>query len=267
MAPTQSSLGGRSNLNRSNQPNGTPYGGAAASSEESFTLTGSEMTKNVRKMKVSLPFTADNKVNPIPFMTMLLTTAKLLDPKSSLKSNDPMCSPIEIIDDIAKITNLDKYVMDLHTIVIKKQFVFFILLNSNSSFHDIKFNTTMFTWLKDNKHWLMPHTMSTSYTTPLGFIMGMHPIMSSRDAMKALLDEPMQGIEFNLYAVSQFYIDSMTKKRLTRMSSKSMFLQVMRIALVNCYLSPGNTLLSLKNLQPVQLECQLSLLPTLSMVL
>jgi hypothetical protein len=115
MAPTQSSLGGGSNLNRSNQLNGAPYGGAAASSEESFTLNGSEMMKNMRKMKVSLPFTADNKVNPIPFMTMLLSTAKLLDPKSSLKSNDPMCSPIEIIDDIAKITNLDKYVGMWHS--------------------------------------------------------------------------------------------------------------------------------------------------------
>jgi hypothetical protein len=72
----------------------------------------------------------------------------------------------------------------------------------------------MFTWLKDNKHWLMPHMMSTSYTTPLGFIMGMHPTMSSCDAMKALLDEPMQGIEFNLYAMSQFYIDSKTKKKI-----------------------------------------------------
>jgi hypothetical protein len=150
MAPTQSSLGGGSDLNRSNQPNGAPYGGAATSSEESFTLTGSEMTKNVCKMKVSLPFTTNDKVNPIPFMTMLLTTAKLLDPKSSLKSNDPMCSPIKIINDITKITNFDKYVIDLHTIVIKKQFVFFILLRSNSNFHDIKFNTTMFTWLKDN---------------------------------------------------------------------------------------------------------------------
>jgi hypothetical protein len=44
--------------------------------------------------------------------------------------------------------------------------------------------------------------------------MGMHPTMSSRDAMKALLDEPMQGIEFNLYAVSQFYIDSKMKKKI-----------------------------------------------------
>jgi hypothetical protein len=44
--------------------------------------------------------------------------------------------------------------------------------------------------------------------------MGMHPTMSSRDAMKALLDEPMQGIEFNLYAMSQFYINSKTKKKI-----------------------------------------------------
>jgi hypothetical protein len=44
--------------------------------------------------------------------------------------------------------------------------------------------------------------------------MGMHPTMSSCDAMKALLDEPMQGIEFNLYAMSQFYIDSKTKKKI-----------------------------------------------------
>jgi hypothetical protein len=31
--------------------------------------------------------------------------------------------------------------------------------------------------------------------------------------MKALLDEPMQDIKFNLYALSQFYINSKTKKK------------------------------------------------------
>jgi hypothetical protein len=71
----------------------------------------------------------------------------------------------------------------------------------------------MFEWLKENKHWLMPHTMSSSFTTPLGFMLGAHPTLSSRDAIKAILDEPMKGIEFNLYAVSQFYIDSKTKKK------------------------------------------------------
>jgi hypothetical protein len=114
--------------------------------------SGSEMVKNVRKIKVALPFTTDDQVNPIPFMTMLLKTAKLLDNISNLKSNNPWCSPIKNLDDFTKITNTDKYVMELHTIIIKKQFVFFILLESNCSFHNIKFNMKMFEWLKENKH-------------------------------------------------------------------------------------------------------------------
>jgi hypothetical protein len=55
--------------------------------------------------------------------------------------------------------------------------------------------------------------MSMSLTTPLGIMLGAHPTLSSHDAIKAILDEPMKGIEFNLYAVSQFYIDSKTKKK------------------------------------------------------
>jgi hypothetical protein len=95
------------------------------------------------KMQVALLFTADDQVNPIPFMTMLLKTAKLLDNMFNLKFNDPLCYPIENIDDITKITNIDKYVIDLHTIVIKKQFAFFILLEFNSSLHSIKLNMMM----------------------------------------------------------------------------------------------------------------------------
>jgi hypothetical protein len=103
--------------------------------------SGSEMVKNVSKIKVALPFTTDDQ-----------KTAKLLDNTSNLKSNNPWCSPIKNLDDFTKITNTDKYVMELHTIIIKKQFVFFILLESNCSFHKIKFNMKMFEWLKENKH-------------------------------------------------------------------------------------------------------------------
>jgi hypothetical protein len=108
---------------------GAPSGGAATSVGENFTLSGSEMAKNVCKMKVALLFTADDQVNLIPFMTMLLKTAELLDNMSNLKSNDPLCSPIENVDDITKIMNNDKYVMDLHTIVIKKQLSSSFFLN------------------------------------------------------------------------------------------------------------------------------------------
>jgi hypothetical protein len=59
----------------------------------------------------------------------------------------------------------------------------------------------------------MPHMMSTSFTTPLGFMLGVHHTLSSCDAIKAILDEPMKGIKLNFYAVSQLYFDSKMKKK------------------------------------------------------
>jgi hypothetical protein len=96
--------------------------------------------------------------------------------------------------------------MDLQTNVIKKQFAYFIVLETNTSFHNLKFNKEMFAWLREKNHWITPHTMTTNFTSPIGFILGMHPILSSRDVMKELLDGVLPDIEFNLIMTSQFYI-------------------------------------------------------------
>jgi hypothetical protein len=50
-------------------------------------LSGTEMTTNVMKVKTASPFTADDHVNPIPALTMLLTTALMLDSNSRIKSS------------------------------------------------------------------------------------------------------------------------------------------------------------------------------------
>jgi hypothetical protein len=80
MAQTQSSLRGRSTPNAGNQPCGTAYASAATREGESL---------------------------------MLLETALVMDPNSRIKSNDPLCSLIDKVADIAKMTNVDKYTVDL----------------------------------------------------------------------------------------------------------------------------------------------------------
>jgi hypothetical protein len=102
--------------------------------------------------------------------------------------------------------------MDLQTNVIKKQFTYFIVLETNTSFHNLKFNKEMFAWLREKNHWITLHAMATNFTSPIGFILGMHPTLSSRDAMKELLDGVLPDIEFNLIMTSQFYITSQGTK-------------------------------------------------------
>jgi hypothetical protein len=113
MVQTQSSLRGGSTPNAGNQPRGTAYASAATREGEGFMLSGTERATNVIKVKVSLPFTADDRVNPIPALTMLLETALVMDPNSRMKSNDPLCSLIDKVADITKMTNVDKYTVDL----------------------------------------------------------------------------------------------------------------------------------------------------------
>jgi hypothetical protein len=207
MAPTFSSLGDGSGLKGSNPPDGASYARAGTHAGNSFMLSGAKMATNNLKMKVSVPFTADDKVNPIPAVSMLLKTAQLFDPKARIKSMDPACSPIENVSDMAKLgQNIEKFVMDLQTNVIKKQFAYFIVMETNTSFHNLKFNKEMFAWLREKNHWIMPHTMTTNFTSPIGFILGMHPTLSSHDTMKELLDGVLPDIEFNLITTSQFYI-------------------------------------------------------------
>lgn len=220
MAPTHSSLSGDRSRNEGNQPHGTSPGGAATHGGESFTISGSKTAENELKLKVSLPFTADDQVNPIPLMEMLLKTALLFDPTSSIKSNNPLCSSIDKVDDIAKIpaTNVEKYVMDLQTVAAKKQFVFFITLKTNAAFHRLKFNRQLFNWLTENNYWITFHGMNTNFPISLGWFMGVHPTLSSRDAMSEHLSQyfEMEDIEFHLITTGQFYISDDKKKVTTK---------------------------------------------------
>jgi hypothetical protein len=166
MAQTQSSLRGGNTPNAGNQPRGTAYASAATREGESFMLSGTEMAMNIMKVKVSSPFTANDRVNPIPALTMLLETALVMDPNSRIKSNDPSCSPIDKVTDIAKMTNIDKYAVNLQTNAIKKQCVYYVTLETTISFQNLKLSKKMYAWLKDNKIYIMQHTMQTNHTTP-----------------------------------------------------------------------------------------------------
>jgi hypothetical protein len=121
-------------------------------------------------------------------------------------------SSIENIDDVAKITNIEKYVSDLQTNVQKHQFVYFVTLETTVSFSDLKYNKVMFSWLRENQHYISPHSMNTNYVTPIGWFSGLHPTLSSRDNMKVLLAEPLDGIKYALVTASTFFIDKDGKK-------------------------------------------------------
>jgi hypothetical protein len=71
----------------------------------------------------------------------------------------------------------------------------------------------MYAWLKENKIFITQHTMKTNHTTLIGYLLGMHPTLSSRDAMKLLLDGYIRNnIEYNLIMMSKFYITEKGKK-------------------------------------------------------
>jgi hypothetical protein len=164
-------------------------------------------------MKVSSPFTADDQVNPIEALIMILKATLMMNPNAHIKSNNPTCSLVEKISDIAKISNIDKYAMDLQTNAIKKQFVYFVTLRTTIGFHNLKFNKELHAWLKENKHYLVQNTMKMNYTTAIGYFMGMHLTLSSRDMMKGTLDGHIPSdINYNLITISMFYIDQKGKK-------------------------------------------------------
>jgi hypothetical protein len=101
----------------------------------------------------------------------------------------------------------------LQTNAIKKQFVYYVTLDTTISFQNLKISKKMYAWLKDNKIFIMQHTMQTNHTTPIGYLLGMHPTISSRDAMKLLLDGYIPtDIEYNLITTSMFYITQKGKK-------------------------------------------------------
>jgi hypothetical protein len=149
------------------------------------------MATNAIKMKASVPVTADDKVNPISALTMIFKASKYLDVHSRIKSNDPMFADIENVNDVAKITNIDKFVLDLQTNVHKKQFVWFFTLDTTISFSDLKYHKQLFSWLHEHQHFLSTHSMKMNYVSPIGFLSGLHPMLSTRDAMKVLLDRPL----------------------------------------------------------------------------
>jgi hypothetical protein len=54
--------------------------------------------------------------------------------------------------------------------------------------------------------------MKTIYVSPIGFLSGLHPMLSSHDAMKVLLDGPLQDLKFSFITTSQFSITQKEKK-------------------------------------------------------
>jgi hypothetical protein len=67
--------------------------------------------------------------------------------------------------------------------------------------------------LKEKMIFITQYTMKTNHTTPIGYLLGMHPTLSSRDAMKLLLDGYiLNDIEYNLIMMSTFYITEKGKK-------------------------------------------------------
>jgi hypothetical protein len=213
MAQSQLSLTGNRTLDGSNHPGSAAYADTATHEDECFMLSGKEMATNDMKVKIASPFTANDCVNPIPALTMLLTTALMLDPNFRIKSNDPTCSPIDKVADIAKTSNIDNYTVDLQTNAIKKQFIYFVTLETTISFQNLKLAKKMYAWLKENKIFIMQHTMKTNHNTPISYLLGMHPILSSHNAMKLLLDGYIPNdIEYNLIMMSMFYITEKGKK-------------------------------------------------------
>jgi hypothetical protein len=150
MALAFSSPGGVVGTQGANQASCAAFASTASHPGENFMLSGSNLATSKQKLKVAVPFTADDKVNRTPALSMLLKTCNYLDTNSCLKSNDPLFSSIKNIDNVAKITNIEMYVSDLQTNVQKRQFVYFVTLEITVSFSDLKYNKAMFSWLREN---------------------------------------------------------------------------------------------------------------------
>ena len=216
MAAALSSLGGDKGSSGGNPPHGATSGGGAFHPGDSPGARGFETAKNQLKLRLAMPFTADDRVNPIPMLGKLLETALLYDPGSCLKSFKSSFSPIMSVNEIPKDEKVFAYAFDLQCLAAKKQFVFFALLETNISFNTLKFNTVLFNWLLKNKYFVGLNTLDTNHTTPLGFIYGVHPTLSSRDYMKELLDPYMHDIEYTLLPNNSFYIDEKGNRVNTR---------------------------------------------------
>ena len=192
---------------------GNPSHGAAPSdnnlhSGEGFKLSGSKMVKNKMKLRVATHSPQMTRSsNPIPMLSKVLEMALLLDPTSCLKAPKSSLSPIMAVNEIPKDDKIFAYAFDLQWLATKKQFVFFILLETSIGFNDLKLNSSFFTWLMKNKFYLGLNTLEMNFTSPLSFLFGIHPTLSSHDSMKEMLDSYMDGIEYTLVPTSNFYID------------------------------------------------------------
>jgi hypothetical protein len=122
-----------------------------------------------------------------------------------------MFADIENVNDVTKITDIDKFVSDLQTNVNKKQFVWFFTLDTTVSFSDLKYNKQLFSWLREHQHFLSTHSMKMNYVSPIGFLSSLHPTLLSRDVIKVLLNGPLQDLEFSLVTTSQFFITQKEK--------------------------------------------------------
>ena len=190
-----------------NQPHGTNPGGSNLHSGKGFKLSGSILVKNKLKLHLAMPFTADNKVNPVLLLSKLLETAKMFDPSSCLKSANPSLSPIMMVSKIPKDEKIFEYAFDLQTLATKQQFVFFATLETSASFNDLKYNSAFFSWLQKHRFWVGINTMKTNHITQLNFLFGLHLTLSSHNNMKESLDPYMDNIKYNLIPASTFYIN------------------------------------------------------------
>jgi hypothetical protein len=86
MAPSFSSLNGGNRPPYDSSHQGTFPDHAHHRDGESVNMSGRETTKNQMKLRVAVPFTADDKVNRVPVITKVLETALMLDSTSCLKS-------------------------------------------------------------------------------------------------------------------------------------------------------------------------------------
>ena len=185
---------------------------------EGFKLSGSVMAKNALKLHCATPFTTNNKVNPVPLLSKVLETAQMFDPNSCLKASNPALSPITKSSKIPKDEKIFKYAFDLQTLATKQQFIFFAILETSTSFNDLRYNGTFFSWLQKNKFWVGINTMKTNHITQLGFFFGLHPTLSSHDRMKEALDLYMDNIKYSVVPAITFYINEKGKRINTRVT-------------------------------------------------
>ena len=225
-----------------NLPHGAGRGGSNLHSGKGFKLSGSIMVKNELKLCLATPLTADNKVNPIPLLSKLLETAKMFDPSSCLKSANPSLSPITMASKIPNDEKIFEYAFDLQTLATKQQFVFFAILETSTSFNDLKYTGTFFSWLQKHKFWVGINTMKMNHITQIGFLFGLHPTLSSHDNMKESLDPYMDNIEYNLIPASTFYINEKgehVKTQVTELQVDSAKVNKVRNNIASTWLDPN----------------------------